>query len=210
VLEDPIKLDIEIDVGTLSRSGVVNWEGVQDALTLIASQYVDAFGRLHRRKKFYGFAFGCNTRYGEVGVYANTMASLKSTAAEYKKRSPKIYSGKTISELQLKLRWSFGDWEFQQYNTDGFNEAWNPVGAFLTSSFPEFDIQNQEKCEQLIREFEDSFMETVCRSMVDLESQGILTALSREDDFKTFVANHDELDETSRDRLEKARNRAKE
>ncbi len=191
---DPVQLDVEIEVATLGHSNSVVWKNVEDALFLIASRYVQAFGALHRDKTFYGFAFDCNADYGQVFVCANTPSALIDHAKKYKARSPDLYGQFTVEEIEDKIRWSVGDWEFQAFTTDGFSDAWEPIKQFLAGAIPWDD-------DKKIEEFRESFMATACRSMVRLESQSILSTLSRTHDFKTFVADHDEPDQDSWARL---------
>ena len=77
---DPVTLNVHVDVSTLQDSDGIVWKNVEDALFLITSKYVQAFGAVHRDKTFYGFAFDCNADYAQVFVCANTLAALRSRA----------------------------------------------------------------------------------------------------------------------------------
>ena len=199
---DPVEADVDIDVASLESSGAVDWKSVEDVLFLISAEYLQGFNTFHRKKMFYGFAFDCNADYGQVFVCANTPATLKSQAGKNKTESPDLYGQQSIEDIEKDLRWSLGNWEFQAFTTDGFSDAWQPIEHFLVDAIPWDDDDDHR-----IQEFRDSFMETACRCMIRLESQGILNAFSRTNDFKTFVADHDESDEDSWSRLEAIRSR---
>lgn len=205
VAPDPVALNIDFDISTLKNSDGIIWKNVEDALFLIASQYVEGFGAVHRDKSFYGFAFDCNADYAEVFVCANTRDGLKRQATDYKNSRPDLYGHLTIQDLEDKLRWALGDWEFQAFTTEGFSDAWEPIEDFLMDAIP-WDDEDDQK----IDGFCNSFMETACRCMIRLESQGILDSLSRTEDFKTFVADHDESDEDSWSRYDAIRSRENE
>jgi hypothetical protein len=199
---DPIAVEIDFDLSTLQDSDGIVWKNVENALFLIASEYVQAFGSVHRDKTFYAFAFDCNADYAQVFVCANTRAALKTRATDYKHRRPDLYGHLTIQDLEDKLRWGLGDWGFQSFTTEGFSDAWEPIEELLLDAIP-WDDDNDQR----IEDFRTSFMESACRCMIRLESEGTLDALPKTEDFKTFVADHDESDETSWRRYEAVRSR---
>jgi hypothetical protein len=199
---DPVELDVDVDVASLESSGSVKWKNVEDALFLIASEYVRTFSTFHRDKTFYGFAFDCNADYGQIFLCANTRASLSEEARRCKSQSPQLYSHFRIEDLEEELRWALGDWEFQAFTTDGFSDAWKPIEEVLVDVIPWDDDDDHR-----IEDFRTHFMDMACRCMMRLESEGILNALSRTDDFKTFVADHDESEEHSWSRFEGIRSR---
>ena len=199
---DLVTLSIYFDVSTLRNSDGIIWTKVEDVMFLIASQYVQGFGAVHRDKSFYGFAFDCNADYAEVFVCANTRDALKRQAIDYKNRWPDLYGHLTIQDLEDKLRWALGDWEFQAFTTEGFSNAWEPIEEFLVDAIP-WD----EEDDQRVDDFRNSFMEVACRCMLRLESEGIFDSLSKTLDFRTFVADHDESDEDSWSRYEAIRSR---
>jgi hypothetical protein len=155
------------------------------------------------RQEFYGFAFDCNADYAQVYVCANTRAALRSQATDYKNRRPDLYGHLTIQDLEDKLRWALGDWEFQAFNSEAFSQAWEPIKEFLVDAI--LLDENDQRAEV----FRTSFMETACRCMIRVESEGTLDALPKTEDFKTFVADHDESDEDSWGRYEAVRSREK-
>jgi hypothetical protein len=199
---DPIALDIDFDLSTLRDSDGIVWASVENALFLIASEYVQVFGSVHRDKAFYAFAFDCNADYAQVFVCANTRAALTARATDCKHRRSDLYGHLTIPDLEDQLRWALGDWEFQAFTTGGFSEAWEPIEEFLVDAIP-WDDDNDQRIEA----FRTSFMETACRCMIRLESEGILDALPKTGDFQTFVADHDESVESSWCRYEAVRSR---
>lgn len=194
---DPIELDVEIDIESLGTPEAIAWEQVEDALVLLASKYVEAFGAIHADKQFYGIAFDCNADYGQVYLCANTVQALKKRAVEYRTRHADLYGKQTLAELEDHLRWGLGDWEFCAGDTDGFSDAWEPLEDFLRDAFPLDDDDDEEDG----RRFRKAFLATACRAMVRLETEGALNALNRTADFKTYVADHDETEEDSWNRL---------
>jgi hypothetical protein len=49
---DPVTLNVHVDVSTLQDSHGIVWKNVEDALLLITSKYVQAFGAVHRDKNW--------------------------------------------------------------------------------------------------------------------------------------------------------------
>lgn len=204
---DPIKLTCDIDISALQDSDGIIWENVEEVLFRFASQYVRAFGEIHHDKTFYGFGFDCNADYGDIFVCANTPEALRASAVAYQERTHDLFGREIESHAREalevcveRLRWSFGDWEFQAFTTEGFSKAWEPIKELLADSIPWSSTDDRE-----IDEYRKSFMEMACRSMVRLETAGALNALIRTDDFKTYVADHDEPDEWSWARLKAVR-----
>ncbi len=200
----PDGLDVEIVVPHWADADSVDWQQVQETLVFLVTEYIRAFAAHHPDERFYGLAFDCNADYCQVFVCLNTEEDLARQAAMYRKQTPNLYADKTDVQIQDQLRWALGDWKYQACTTDGFNDAWEPVETALMNIVPWDDEDNLSQ-----EQFADSFMQTACRAMVRLEATSCFAPLSRTNNFATFVADHDELDEESWKRLELARQAAK-
>lgn len=195
----PHALHFQVSVPDWPDADSVDWQRVEEILVLLVTEYVRDFATHHSEERFYGLAFDCNADYCEVFICLNTEEDLSRQATACKKRSPDLYGTMTDQQLEDHLRWALGDWKYQAWTTDGFNDAWEPIETALMSAMQdEEDVDVEEQ-------FADSFMQMACRAMVRLESSGSFDALQCTKDFATFVADHDELDEDSWKRLEAVR-----
>lgn len=199
----PAGLGLNIVVGPWASIDAIDWEEVENALVAIASHYVRAFGKHHASEQFYGFAFDCNADYCQVFACLNTREDLRRQVQRYLKKWSDSYGQMTLGQVEDQLRWSLGDWRYQSIVTDRFSEAWASVERAL------MDMMAADETEDIdfLERFADSFMNCACRAMVRLEASDAFEALNRTEDFATFVADHDELAETSWHRLNSVRRR---
>jgi len=112
----------------------IDWPTLEDRLFDLAAQDIKRFASKHRDETFYGFAFDCNSEYGNVLLCLNTPDSLRQTAIEYATNPPNqeaydaiernmeaILGRKTSSQdkpttpedKEKELRWSLGDWKYE-------------------------------------------------------------------------------------------------
>lgn len=187
---DTIEFDVRLNTSSLVSENNVQWKAVEDLLVDLASQYLRLFADANLGKQFYGVAFDCNADMGQVFFCANSPEGLTDRAVECKMKSPDLYNNMSLNELQNVLRWSLGDWEFNAMTTDSFSASWESVTNNLAY---EIDWKSHEGIEK----FRANFMGTACRAMLRLEVNGILDLLSQTDDFRSFVANHDETEDDS-------------
>jgi len=187
---DSIQFDVEPDASSLLVGDAVEWDVVENVLVDLASQYLRLFAAANFGKQFYGVAFDCNADYGQVFLCANSSQGLAERATECKRDSPHLWDTMSLAELQDHLRWSLGDWEFNAMTTESFSDSWESVADVLTDAI---DWDSDDGVEQ----FRVNFMASVCRAMLRLENDGILDLLSQTDDFRSFVADHDESEDES-------------
>ncbi len=180
-----IPFDVEPDTSSLIAGGKVKWNVAEDILVDLASQYLHLFADVNFKKQFYGIALDCNADYGQVFLCANSPQHLAVRTAEYKRDSPHLWDNMTLAEVQDHLRWALGDWEFNAMTTASFSNHWESVADILTDSI---DWDSDDGIEQ----FRADFMHAACRAMLRLEVDGILDLVPQTDDFRSFVADHDE------------------
>lgn len=190
---DSIEFGIKPDTSSLLLESNVQWDVVEDVLVGLASQYLRLFADVNVGKQFYGIAFDCNADSGQVFLCANSPQSLTDRVLEYKMNSPDLYNNMSLNKLRNELRWSLGDWESNAMTTDSFSASWQSVAHILANAI---DWNSHEAIEK----FRANFMGTACRAMLRIEENGILNLLSRTDDFRSFVANHDESEDDSWER----------
>lgn len=187
---DSIEFGIRPDTSSLLLQSNVQWNVVEDVLVGLAAQYVRIFADVNVGKQFYGVAFDCNADSGQVFFCANSPQSLTDRAVEYKMKSPDLYNNMSFHKLRNDLSWSLGDWEFNAMTTESFSASWESVARILADAI---DWKSHEGIEN----FRANFIGTACRAMLRLEENGILDLVSQTDDFRSFVANHDESEDDS-------------
>ncbi len=197
-LDIPGPLAIPLRVPKLDNDKAVDWKEIEDALYQIGMHYTLAFAPLHHDERFYAFAFDCNADCCAVSACLNTEESLGKFAREHQQKWPKLYGEKTQEQLQKELRWSLGDWEYEC--STAFSLAWQPIQDALRNAVP-WDVDD----EQALPNFRESFIRMACRAMIRLESAGVFNLLNRTEDFKIFVAGHDEIGDQGWNRLESVR-----
>jgi hypothetical protein len=201
----------------------IDWSELEDRLFDLAADDIKRFAARHPNEKYYGFALDCNSAYGNVLLCLNTPKFLwaavsdshlpseikdgytKAKCSIEKVLGFKVYeddSDTTPEEREKELRRSLGDWKYQGFNSDTFDSGWRSFERAVHESC----VDEQEDEETFMTPSQERFMRMACRVLVRLESAGVLNTLNRTDDFKTFVADHDESDEKSWRRLDMVRN----
>lgn len=200
----------------------IDWDELEDRLYELSVAEIKRFAARHRKEKFYGFAFVCNSAYGTVALYLNTPEFLR-TAANGSHLSPEIREGyekftRDIEEAlgfnvcrnerdvapedrEKEIRWEPGDWKYDEFNSDTFDLGWSPFARAVH----EYCLEEEEDKGTFMTPTQDRFMRSACRVLIRLESTGVFEALNRTSDFGTFVTDHDESDEKSWRRLNSVR-----
>ena len=145
--------------------------------------------------------FDCNSVYGQILLCLNTEDDLQRQTESYKKGSLDLYADESADDIRTRLQWNAGDWKYQDFNSPNFDKTWTPFQSAVS------DIcDDEEKDEEtFLTPTRDRFMKSVCRVLVHLENQGAFKCLDRARDFKTFVADHDEPELESWNRLAEVR-----
>lgn len=187
----------------------IGWESLERTLMRLTTADLRQFAKKHPQETFYGFAFDCNSEYGELGLCANTNELLKAqraapdpNAAFWASLDKKLgLGGGSPSAKQRKSRWDLGDWDYQGFNTTAFDRAWRRFQSTIT--------QRCEGEEQDKRSFmtptQARFMEAVCRVLVRLERGGAFDVLQRTRNFSTLAMDHEESESIARGRLQRVR-----
>ncbi len=175
----------------------VDWNQFETLLVELTTRDVAAFSATHSNETFYGFMFDCNSDYGRVLLCLNTEADLQANAEASKERS----ADALLDELPASLRWNAGDWKYQGFNSPDFDTAWEPLETIVS----DICMDEEEDEETFLTPTQDRFMKSVCRVLVRLETAGAFDCLRQTENFKAYVADHDELESESWDRLASVR-----
>lgn len=197
----------------------IDWELLEQTLYDFTKTDIELFSKTFPRERLYGFAFDCNSEYGQVLLCANTEEDLRKQAEKYAKGdSPNAEAFRKISEkfglepsqpsddvdAEIdELRWALGDWKYQGFESAAFQDGWSPHASAVLNWCLDHDEESDP--ETFMTPTQAEFMCRACRVMVRLEQDKAFNALNRTEDFKTWVADHDEPDEISWDRLNEVR-----
>lgn len=192
----------------------IDWSKLEDCLYSLCVKEIGKFAQAHGEDTFYGFALDCNSDYGEVFLCLNTSEDLHQRAIHYSTapESPgweaigrknaerlgipyKPAPRKPVEENEERLRWSLGDWKYHGFNSNKWHTEWEPFQEAVS------DACMDEEGDSYSSPIHKQFMRAACRVLIRLESAGVFEVLRRTDDFKTWVADHDESDEDSWERL---------
>jgi hypothetical protein len=179
----------------------IDWSQFESLLFDIASLDISDFAVAHPGEVFYGFAFDCNSEYGNVLLCLNTESDLQRQAGSYKTDNPDLYANETIDDIRSELRWNMGDWKYQNFNSKSFDAAWSS----LESSVLDICMDEEEDEETFMTPTQERFMNSVCRVLLRLERTHVIDSLSRTDDFKAYAADHDEDESDSWNRIAEIR-----
>ena len=197
----------------------IDWEQLEEKLYELTRSDIGYFSTAWPDDRVYGFAFDCNSEYGQVLLCANTKEDLQAHAEKYAKgKTPNAEAFRKISEsLGLEpqlpsndveaeiesLLWSLGDWKYQGFQSQAFTDGWSPLESAVLTWCLESD--EEEDPETFMTHTQVEFMRRVCHVMVRLEQDEAFDILNRTDDFKTWVTDHDEPEESAWDRLNEIR-----
>jgi hypothetical protein len=187
----------------------IDWSSLERTLFRLATADLRQFAKKHPREEFYGFAFDCNSQYGEVGLCANTNELLKAqraapdpNAAFWASLDKKLgLRGGSPATKQRPSRWDLGDWDYQGFNTTAFDRNWRRFQSTITKRCAE-EEQDQRT---FMTPTQARFMEAVCRVLVRLERGGAFDVLQRTRNFSTLAMDHDESESMARARLKRMR-----
>ena len=99
------------------------------------------------------------------------------------------------------MRWSLGDWKYQGIKSGRFDAGWNAHEQAVTDACMDED----EDEETFMTPTQQRFMKAACRVLIRLEEAQVFESLNRTADFMTYVADHDEADNDSWERLSAVR-----
>jgi hypothetical protein len=101
----------------------INWKKAEDTLVRLATAEVQRIARHPVGEPFYGFAFDCNSDYGEVLISLNVPSALEQSARTFAAKYPEMDE----AGWRDKLRWALGDWKFPGIESEDFRTAWEPI-----------------------------------------------------------------------------------
>ncbi|MBT4867623.1 MAG: DUF4303 domain-containing protein [Planctomycetaceae bacterium] len=179
----------------------IDWNQFETLLAELTTREVEAFAASHATEPFYGFMFDCNSDYGQILLCLNTEAELQADAESAKEGNPDFDAEETLEGWCNSRRWNAGDWKYQGFNSTEFDDAWEPFETVVS----DMCMDEEEDEDTFMTPTQDKFMKSVCRVLIRLDNTGIFDRLSKTVDFKTFVADHDELDSESWERLASVR-----
>ncbi len=207
----------------------IDWNELENCLFNITVDAINQFASSHQDETFYGFAFDCNSEYGNVLLCFNTPESLRQRSIEYadnstqpswfdqvnrdieEKLGKKIFDEpeQTTPEEEAKeLRWSLGDWKYQDFSWDSeiLESGWDSFEQAVLDQCSEEQENDEEDEETFMTPVQEKFMLSMCRVLIRLEGSKVFNTLKLTADFKVYVADHDEWEKESWSRLESVRN----
>ncbi len=204
----------------MSRAIAVDWTSLERVLLRLTDADIRRFASRHSDETFYGFAFDCNSKYGEIGLCLNTNRALRAqrkapdpNAAFWAALDKKLNLGekpnspRDASTPQRRrspnLRWSIGDWQYQGFNSKEFGQEWRRFHSRVLKRC----MMEEEDEDTFMTSTQARFMEAVCRVLVRLERKGAFEAFNQTRDFSTLVVDHDESEADGRARLRAERRR---
>jgi hypothetical protein len=207
-----------------SMPNPIDWKSVEDTLVRLASATIANFAAVHGDEQFYAFAFDCNADYGQAMPCLNTPEHHE-LAIDGKHLSPEITDGyekmraemglppkteKPRDERAKSLRWSLGDWKYQDFSDQAYEDGWeSPQELVSDACSPDFDeFDDDDAYDQHVESVRQTFLNTVCRALIQLENSQAFDSLNRTDDFQACVIDHDEDVEDGWARLKSVRGEA--
>ena len=196
----------------------VDWKSIEDAVVQLATANIAEFAAAHTDETFYGFAFDCNADYGRAMPCLNT-PEFHEVAIDNKHLSPETLAGyeesygdskpaaKPREERAKRIRWSLGDWKYQDFSNRAFEDGWAPFEQqFIEATTPDLDdFEDDDAFDKYIETVKEEFLRTVCRALIQLERAGAFNCINRTDDFRTCVIDHDESEGDGWQRLQSVR-----
>lgn len=161
----------------------IPWQELEDKLFQFASREIRLFAREKSDETFYGFAFDCNSDYGQVGLCYNTPEHLANRQREQSK-----------SATARSLKWALGDWKYPGVQSITFDSV-------LAAWVDEDEVDEDEEDDDQESPNTTAFMRVACRVLVRLEAAGVFESMSRTEDFQTFAKDHDESESAAWKRL---------
>jgi hypothetical protein len=183
----------------------IDWGLLERTLLRLAKSDLRQFAGKHPNETFYGFAFDCNSEYGEVGLCANTNELLKKmreapdpNAALWASLNKKLgLSNESPAGGGRMSRWSLGDWGYQGFNSKAFNRDWRRLQSIVTKRC----MEEEQDPHTFMTPTQTRFMEAACRVLLRLERDSAFDVLRRTRNFSTLAMDHDEPEAAARQRL---------
>jgi Domain of unknown function (DUF4303) len=190
---------------------MINWDSLERTLFRLTKMNLREFAKNHAGETFYGFAFDCNSEYGEVGLCANTnrllnvqRAAPDPNAEFWASLDKKLGLGGSSAAGRRKSRWELGDWHYQGFNSKAFERGWR---QFQTAVIKRCMVEEEDE-ETFMTPTQSRFMEAACRVLIRLERDGSFDVLKRTANFATLAMDHDESESDARARLRRIRRTA--
>ena len=162
---------------SLQSPAKLNWAAFENTLVRLTIAEVERFATKHAGETFCGFAFDCNSQYGEVGLCAET------------------------NGFERASRWELGCWEYQGFNRKVFDQAWRGFQAVITARC----VGEEEDRRTFMTPTQSRFMDAVCRVLVRLEVRGAFDVFKRAGNFATLALDHHESVFSAQARLRRIR-----
>lgn len=191
------------------RTPKIEWASLERTLLRLTTAELRQFAKKHPKEAFYGFAFDCNSEYGEIGLCANTNELLKAqreapdpNAAVWAAIDKKLGLGGEAGATKERMsRWALGDWDYQGFDSKDLAREWRRFQTVVTTRC----MDEEENKRTFMTPTQRRFMEAVCRVLVWLEQRGAFDVLQRTRNFSTLAMDHDESESTARARLQRIR-----
>jgi hypothetical protein len=187
---------------------MIDWVSLEQTLFRLTEVDLREFARKHARETFYGFAFDCNSEYGEVGLCLNTTGLLKvqraapnPNAAFFASLDKKLGFKASPAATSRKTRWDLGDWHYQGFNSKAFDRGWR---RFQTAVIKRCTVEEEDEG-TFMTPSQSRFMEAACRILIRLERGGSFDVLKRTANFGTLAMDHEESASEARARLRRIR-----
>ena len=187
----------------------INWGSLERTLLQLTEADLRRFAKRHAHETFYGFAFDCNSEYGEVGLCLNTKELLKAqreapdpNAAFFASLDRKLGLDSDSGAMATRVsRWDLGDWGYQACNSRTFDRGLRRFQAIVT----ERCMLEDEDQRTFMKPTQTRFMKAACRVLLRLERRGAFDVLRRTGNFSTLARDHDEAESIARWRLRRQR-----
>lgn len=165
---------------SLRAPAKMNWATFENTLVHLTTAEVERFATKHADATIRGFAFDCNSRYGEIGLCADT------------------------GGFERASRWELGCWDFQGFNRRVFDQKWRRFQVAITARC---GGEEQDK-RTFMTPTQTKFMNAVCRVLVRLERVGAFDVFERARNFATLAMDHEESVLSAQARLRRIRREA--
>jgi hypothetical protein len=182
----------------------IDWNQMEEVLYELSAHDIRAFAKAHSNETFCSFFLDCNADYGEVLVCLNTEEARAKSADYYHQKYPESY--KSVESAIEMLRLSPGDWEYQGFNFERWDEKWDSFrDAVEEAILDEEERAEEEDGDDFVAPSAIRFLEIACRVAIRLDQDGVLECLNRTTDFSVMCADHDESNEESLSRFAHAK-----
>lgn len=153
----------------------INWVALEKTLFELATAEVQYFAENHKPTDTYGFVIDCNAEYGDVMLCTNSEANL---AVMHQHDGIVAYT----TEIQ---RWNIDSWKHHGFEvgSDDFETRWAPFSSALSERMCFKSVEDSTR---------ETFLDSLARVLLRLESEGVLNCLNPTDDFRLCLVDHNE------------------